>query len=115
MTLTTTGNFLETNMFHKFRQMKIYTKRENVYVLRTIFFLIASYFAFEIYSIYQNDFVMKNGNVFSKEDSPVVFWLGVFYHFSLMAANIYFISVFRVQKDDIEESAVVKKDDANGT
>ena len=87
-------------MFHKPRLIKIHTSREYVYLLRSVFFMIAAYFAIELYEILQNGFIIKHGNTYSRFDSPVSFWTGVGYHFALMAANIYFIFVFRIGKDE---------------
>ncbi len=99
-------------MFHKPRLIKIYTSREYVYLLRSIFLMIAAYFAIELYEILKNGSFIKHGNTYSKSDGPVSFWTGVIYHFALMAANIYFIFVFRVGKDGKpnHDDAVVKDD-----
>ena len=99
-------------MFHKPRLIKIYTSREYVYLLRSIFIMIAAYFAVELHEIFQNGFLIKHGNIYSRSDSPVSFWLGVMYHFSLMAANIYFVFVFRIGKDgkSIHDDAAAKND-----
>jgi uncharacterized protein with PQ loop repeat len=103
-------------MFHKPRLIKIYTNREYVYLLRSIFLMIAAYFATEIYEILQNGFIIKHGNTYSRSDGPISFWTGVIYHFALMVANIYFIFVFRIGKDGKpNHDDVVVKDDSTKT
>jgi len=86
-------------MFHKPRLIKIYTSREYVYLLRSVFFMITAYFAVEIYEILKNGFILKHGNIYSRSDAPMSFWTGVIYHFALMVINLYFIFVFQIEKD----------------
>jgi len=93
-------------MFHKPRLIKIYTSREYVYILRSIFLMIGSYFFVELYQAFDSgEILARRGEVFSRENSPIRFYLEAFYNFTFMVINLYLIVVFRVNPEvtDIEE------------
>ncbi|MGM8229126.1 hypothetical protein ACSV5M_21270 [Cellvibrio sp. ARAG 10.3] len=69
-------------------------------MLRSVFIMIAAYFSTEIYEILENGLLISRGNMYSRRDEPIFFWMGVVYYFSLMAANVYFVFVFRVGKNE---------------
>lgn len=93
-------------MFHKPRLIKIYTSRQYVYLLRSIFIMIALYFASEFYEILINDMIVRRGKIHTKDDSAFFYWSAVFKYFCLMAANIYFVFVFRVEKSTQDDTQV---------
>lgn len=99
-------------MFHKPRLIKIYTSRVYVYLLRSIFIMIALYFATELYEILQNELVIRRGKIHTKVDSTLFYWTEVFKNFCLMVANIYFVFVFRIGKNEklINDDVVAKND-----
>lgn len=87
-------------MFHKPKLIKFYTTKQNVYILRFVFAMIAFYFAFESYQALEAGVITSRGKVVSSVSEPGQYWLAFLYKIGLMIVNISFIFGVRCKEND---------------
>lgn len=62
--------------------------------------MIGSYFFVEFYqAIDSGEILARRGEVFSRENSPIRFYLEALYNFTFIIINLYLMTVFRVNPE----------------